>query len=936
MKNKFYKILKYIFFLLICSNANSNEQFNFDVTEIEILNKGNTYIGKNKGKITTDNGLIINADQFKYDKISNILEAKGNVKINDTVNELIILSDKIIYNKNQEIIYTKNKSKGLNPKKNITIEADNFVYYKITNILEAKKNVVVKDEFRKYNLYTDYLKFLREENFISTLGNSRAIDLVDSSEINADIFEYDIQKNILIAKNKVILENKIEKYKILGNYISYHKSENKIFTIGKTKAFVDPKYKIISNDVVFFKNKMELESDKKTSIDDDINYYELDNFKYSIKDERLIGENILISSNYKLINNDKFYFSSGLINLKTKDFTAKDTKINIHKNIFNNPENDPRLYGVSSVRKKNKTILKKAVFTNCKLTDNCPPWAMQAEEIVHDQDKKQLNYKNATLKVYDFPVFYFPKFFHPDPTVRRQSGLLRPQINNSDELGDSIHIPYFYVISENKDITFKPTIFNDSIKMFQNEYRQKNKNSSFITDFSLTRGYKSTLSEKKKSISHLFAKFNADLMLENFDYSNFYASVQKVTNDTYLKVFDTNLPETELKPSSASNLTSEIKLTLNKTDSNFTSGLKVFENLNLNNNDRYQYILPYYNFDTSLKNYFDFGKINFYSTGNNDLSNTNKLKSSIINDLNFNSNSYISKFGLVNNLNVYLKNSNTIGKNDENYKSSPQVEFMNLYQFTSELPLQKLSGSFKNYLKPKISLKFNPSDMKNYSNASKHVTVENVFNFNRLGLSDSFEKGKSLTVGLDYKRQKLNDINKYFEFKLASVFRESEENFIPKSSSLNKKNSNLFGSLENKFSENFTVDYDFRVDNNYDRFEYNSINTNLKFNNFETSFNFVEETGDAGDTNFIDNQTTYKINDSNYFTFSTRRNRKLNLTEFYDLVYEYKNDCLVASVKYKKKYYSDRDLKPSENLLLTLTIYPFTKYEHNETNLFKN
>ena len=150
-----------------------------------------------------------------------ILEAKGNVKINDTVNELIILSDKIIYNKNQEIIYTKNKSKGLNPKKNITIEADNFVYYKITNILEAKKNVVVKDEFRKYNLYTDYLKFLREENFISTLGNSRAIDLVDSSEINADIFEYDIQKNILIAKNKVILENKIEKYNLYTDYLKF-------------------------------------------------------------------------------------------------------------------------------------------------------------------------------------------------------------------------------------------------------------------------------------------------------------------------------------------------------------------------------------------------------------------------------------------------------------------------------------------------------------------------------------------------------------------------------------------------------------------------------------------------------------------------------------------------------------------------------------------
>ena len=154
---------------------------------------------------------------------------------------------------------------------------------------------------------------------------------------------------------------------------------------------------------------MELESDKKTSIDDDINYYELDNFKYSIKDERLIGENILISSNYKLINNDKFYFSSGLINLKTKDFTAKDTKINIHKNILT-IQKMTLDYMEFHLLEKNKTILKKAVFTNCKLTDNCPPWAMQAEEIVHDQDKKQLNYKNATLKVYDFPVFISQNF----------------------------------------------------------------------------------------------------------------------------------------------------------------------------------------------------------------------------------------------------------------------------------------------------------------------------------------------------------------------------------------------------------------------------------------------------------------------------------------------------------------------------------------------
>ena len=69
---------------------------------------------------------------------------------------------------------------------------------------------------------------------------------------------------------------------------------------------------------------------------------------------------------------------------------------------------------------------------------------------------------------------------------------------------------------------------------------------------------------------------------------------------------------------------------------------------------------------------------------------------------------------------------------------------------------------------------------------------------------------------------------------------------------------------------------------------------------------------------------------NNSFAFKTRKNRKLNLTEFYDLIYEYKNDCLVAGIKYNKQYYEDRDLKPSENLLFTLTLYPLTTYEQSQ------
>ena len=91
-----------------------------------------------------------------------------------------------------------------------------------------------------------------------------------------------------------------------------------------------------------------------------------------------------------------------------------------------------------------------------------------------------------------------------------------------------------------------------------------------------------------------------------------------------------------------------------------------------------------------------------------------------------------------------------------------------------------------------------------------------------------------------------------------------------------------------------------------------------------------------GDSNSFNNSTTYNFNESNTLTFKTRRNRKLNLTEYYDLVYEYKNDCLTAGVKYKKSYYEDRDLKPSENLLFTITIFPITTYEYNADDLLEN
>ena len=865
MKNKILKFTYLLFFSLLCLNANSQEQFSFDVTQIDIIEKGNKFIGTKRGIVTSNDGIVIEADQFEYQKKLNILNASGNVKIIDRINNYEIYSDNITYNKNN--------------------------------------------------------------NFLFTDKNSKALDFVNNIEISADIFEYSISKNIITAKNNAAIENKVENYKVVSDKITYFRNKNKIFSKGKTIADIYSKYKFTSEDVTYLTSSKELSSKKKTIVKDKLNLYILEKFSYLISEEILKGQNLLINTNYNLPTSDKFFFKSAIINLKDQSFLGNDAVIKIKKDIFDDLNNDPRIKGVSASGNKDETKISKGIFTSCKENENCTPWSIQAKEIIHDKKKKEIIYNNALLKIYDIPILYFPKFFHPDPTVNRRSGFLKPQINNSNILGNSYSIPYYSVLSENKDFTFTPFFFENNLQMFQNEYRQINKYSKLYTNFGFVNNYQSTIESNKNSIFNLFADYELDLNFEKFSSSSLFVSIERVTKDTFLKIFDTNIQDSVLTPKDYDNLKNEIKISLDNNKYFFESGMMSYENLQKNNSDRYEYVLPYYDYNTTL-NYSPFdGNINFSSSGKNVLNNTNQIKSNVINNLSYNSKNFTSLKGIKSSLVLNTKNLNSVGKNNSEYKSSPQIELMNEINLNVSYPLLKQNKNDINYLTPRAMIKINPSDMKNYSALDITTNVDNIFSMNRLGVVDTLEAGKSLTLGLDYKKENLEDLNKYFEFKIASVLRDKEENFIPNKSTLNKKNSNLFGSISNNFSNYFNLKYNFAVNNDFNTLEYSNMSAVFNFKNLTTRLDFLEESGIMGDSNFLENNTEYKIDDKNYISFKTRRNRKLNLTEYYDLVYEYKNDCLSAGVKYKKTYYEDRDLKPSENIFFTINLIPLTNYE---------
>ena len=185
-------------------------------------------------------------------------------------------------------------------------------------------------------------------------------------------------ENILIARSNVIIENKVENYKILSNDVTYFRNNEKIFSKGKTDAYIHSKYEIKSKNVNFNIEENYINSKNETEIkDNNSQFYSLDNFNYQIDNEVLKGEKILIITNFNLPRSDKYFFSSAIIDLKKQKFTGKDTKIEIHKSIFNNNENDPRLIGLSARGDENLTIINKGVFTSCKIRekDKCPPWS---------------------------------------------------------------------------------------------------------------------------------------------------------------------------------------------------------------------------------------------------------------------------------------------------------------------------------------------------------------------------------------------------------------------------------------------------------------------------------------------------------------------------------------------------------------------------------
>ena len=736
--------------------------------------------------------------------------------------------------------------------------------------------------------------------------------------LKSDFAEYDKKIGLLtLKKNVSIIDEK--KNLMLTEHAEYNERDKIIKTIGRTEIQTMEKYTLNGEDFFVDNINKIAKSDKKSILKDlDNNFIYLENFEYSIENSlfKSIG-NIKIEDN----KNNSYEFSQIYIDTKNKEILGTDIKTYLNDEQFKiNIKNKPRIFSNTANIKKELSTFDKSVFTLCEYRENdkCPPWTIQSNKMIHDNIKKTIYYKNAVVKIYDFPIFFFPSLSHPDPTVKRRSGFLVPTLYDTKNLGNGISIPYFFDLGVDKNFTLTNRLYVTENPLFLGEYHQAFKDSYLLTDFGYTKGYKKNTTKKKSGEkSHFFGKYIKNFFSKGGYKNSLEINIQDVSNDKYLKLYkiESNLVESDIET-----LKNFINFSQERDDLFFGFQASAYETLKSNYNDKYEYILPEITLDKRLFADNDIGYLELqtnYKTRNYD---TNKLTNFLVNDLNFESND--KNFDNIINSRILanLKNINYESKNVDIYKDDFTNELFGSVGLLSEINFQKSNDEFKHFLKPKMLLRYAPGSMRKETNSSR-LTPSKAFKMDRLSNLNNYETGLSGAIGFDYKIKNKN-LNK-FDFSLAQIINEKENKKMSDESSLNEKLSDLVASSNFTANKNLKFNYNFSLDQNYNDLNYNELGFNYNYGAIDLDFDYLNEKKHIGDQNYFKTELNIKNKDKGILSFKTKRNLITNSSEFYNLSYEYINDCLRAGLVYRREFYNDSELEPENSLMFKITLVPF-------------
>ena len=735
----------------------------------------------------------------------------------------------------------------------------------------------------------------------------------DIYEITAKKVKYNDSKNMVIAEGDALAVNGLGK-KVSSDKMVYYKNKNLIETFGSSK-FEDGKIILTANN---FKYDIEIKTieanENVTLIDEEKNKYLFSFFKYLENEERGFGDNM------KAYLNDGYYLESekGQTNNKTEITKLSQVKFTTCSNI---------------VDKDNKF---------------CPTWSMKSSSTTHNKKEKKIIHKNAFLRIKNVPILYSPYFSHPDPSVKRQSGILPPLIKTISNIGKTFRVPYFWAITDDKDLTITPIYYFDEKNSILTSYRQAYSNGFLQIENGYSGGYKKLDEVGRTNGSRNFVFIDYAGIEKNLIFSeneiNF--KIERVSQENFLRV---NKINGELFTEDIRNLENSFQIISYDNSKRLELRAGIFENMDIDDGAKYTYFLP----DGSFSyNFPEIKKINLnlntYFQGKKFEKNQKQLK--IRNLISADSQQFTnSKIGLASKLKVNLFNKNIYNNNVSGLKENENIDNFVTLAAENSMPFGKFNKLSYQTLTPKVFLKYTTGSQLNAFDNSKVLNYSDVFSMNRTNDLDIPETGFSLGHGIEYLYNKKN-IDNRTSFKantgIAQVIRTSREDNLPNSSSLNNKSSDYAGflnlNLYGKKTEFFNLDakkfsfaedlkqnslgvkYNYNLSNDLKKLNRNSLSVEGALNGLYSSVDFDEKNSHIGNERFATLELKKMLSESHYLRFKGKKNLKNNNSEYHNISINFENDCINTALTLSREFYYDQDIKTSKSLILSISIKPFS------------
>ncbi len=609
---------------------------------------------------------------------------------------------------------------------------------------------------------------------------------------------------------------------------------------------------------------------------------------------------------------------SGKVLLGDKMEITGDLKDGVVYNIGLVLEDHSRVAG-SGARRSNAQIteISNAVYSPCELCEEdptaAPLWQLKAVRVIHDADKKLVSYRDAWLELFGVPVAYTPYLSHPDPTVKRKSGILAPSFSNSSDLGFQLQTPYFYVIDDYEDATITPMLATDGGQGLIGQYRRNfekgfvKADASFVVDDDAEgeRGYIDF-----ESAYHINRTWRAGLDLEG------------TSDDTYTRRygFDTD-----------SILVSRGYLEGFRGQNYQVLNTYAFQDLRqAEDASESPFILPMYDFNymgkrDDLGGYssLDFNVLNLVRNSGTD---TRRIAVRPRWERPF-SGPYGELYKASVSLAADAYHASGVIRNDGTEYTGTSGRVVPTASLSWRLPLIRTGTEYSQTIEPLASVVVSPNGgnsdkIPNEDSQEPEFDETNIFRDNRFDGFDKVDSGIRFNYGLNWVISGKDKGN-------ASVF--IGQSYRPRTDS----NFGLASGLEDNFSDFVgrvqvtPVKY---LDLLY-RTQFSPDNLNPKRNeitasvgtpalNFNTNYIFI---GQQQDSEFagreeVSGSISSKINENWSTSMSARHDLDDNDLRSLGMQVVYEDECVKFTTQFTRSIFEDRDIKPTDSVTFTLVL----------------